>query len=155
MKLWRVAAKALVVALVALLLHLTSDPFTMVQGSDFTSFVIGPTLAVQIAYVAVLVVALVIRTGSAFSVARWAVAICAVLLASHRLVIDNLHHQIRDVYVAVPIQSLDLDPAHEGGLAILPTIGGFWIGPAGGDAALWCFSPPFIGLDRTTLSRAL
>src|SRR5205807_204695 len=99
MKLWHVAAKAIVVALVALLLHLTSDPFTMVQGSNFTSFVIGPVLTVQIACLAVLAVALVIRTRPAFSVARWAVALCAVLMASHRLVIDNLDHQIRDVYV--------------------------------------------------------
>jgi hypothetical protein len=155
MKLWHVAAKALVVAFVALLLRLTSDPFTMVQGSDFTSFVISPALTVQIACLAVLAGALVIRTSPAFSVARWAVALCAVLIASHRLVIDNLNHQIRDVYVAAPIQSLDLDPAREGGLAALPTIGGFRIGPAGANAALWCFSPPLIGLDRTALGRAL
>ena len=124
MKPWHIAAKAIVVALIALLLHLTSDPFTMVQGSDFTSFVIGPALTAQIACLMVFAIALVIRTRPAFSVARWTVALCAVLVASHRLVIDNLDHQIRDVYVAVPIQSLDLDPAREGGLAIQPTIGG-------------------------------
>lgn len=155
MKLWQVAAKTVVVVLVALLLYLTSDPFTMVQGSDFTSFVIAPALTVQIVFLAVLAVALAIPTRPALSLARWAVALCAVLMASHRLVIDNLSHQIRDVYVAVPIQSLDLDPAREGGLATLPTIGGFRIGPAGADASLWCFSPPLIGLDQAVLSRAL
>ena len=123
MKLWQVAAKAVVVVLVALLLYVTSDPFTMVQGSEFTSFVIAPTLTVQIVFLAVFAVALAIPTRRALSVARWAVALCAVLVASHRLVIDNLHHQIRDVYVAVPMQSLDLDAAHEGGLATLPPSG--------------------------------
>ena len=114
-----IAAKAIVVVLIALLLHVTSDPFTMVQGSDFTSFVIAPALTVQIVFLMVFAIALAIPTRPAFSVARWAVALCAVLVASHRLVIDNLDHQIRDVYVAVPIQSLDLDAAHEGGLATL------------------------------------
>jgi hypothetical protein len=155
MKPWPVAAKAVVVAVVALLLYATGDTFTMVQGSDFTSFVIAPALAVQIGCLVVVGVALAVPTGPALSIARWAVALGAVLVASHRLVIDNLHHEIRDVYVAAAIQTLSLDPAREGGLAVRWTMGGFRIGPAGADAALWCFSPPLIGLDRTVLSRAL
>ena len=128
----------------------------MVQGSDFTSFVIAPALAVQSRLSCGSRRCAGVPTGPALSVARWAVALCAVLVASHRLVIDNLHHEIRDVYVAMPrCRRSDLDPAREGGLAVRWTMGGFRIGPAGADAALWCFSPPLIGLDRTVLSRAL
>jgi glycyl-tRNA synthetase alpha subunit len=79
------------------------------------------------------------------------IALCAALLGSHRLVIDNVHDEIRDVYLAAPVQSLALDPAHEGGLSIDASWLDFRIGQTGSGWTLWCFSPGDLGLDPAGL----
>jgi hypothetical protein len=154
-KLRWVAAKVLIVGLLALVLFFTNDLFIMVQGSESTSFLITPTGTVQIASIAIVAIALLVPARRGLRIVGILVAIVAAMLGGHRLVFDNLNHQIRDVYLAVPMQSVSLDPAREGGLVVTASAAGFRIGPAGANDSLWCLSPLVIGLDRTALSRAV
>jgi hypothetical protein len=82
-------------------------------------------------------------------------ALCVTLLGSHRLVVDNLHNEIRDVYLGIPVQALALDPGYEGGLAIDGAAGGLRIGEAGRNRTIWLLSPDGLGLDPAALRRLL
>jgi hypothetical protein len=142
-----IAGKCLLIALLAILLRDTNDLFWMVSGSDSTSFLVSPPAAVQVACLIVFAAALLIPASRRLRVGLAAIALCAALLGSHRLVVDNVHDEIRDVYLAAPVQSLALDPAHEGGLSVEASWLGFRIGQTGTGRTLWCFSPGGLGLD--------
>ena len=148
-----VAVKCLLIALLAFVLRVTNDAFLMVRGSESTSFLVSPVVAVQVGCLVVFAAALFVPANRRLRVALTAMAFCAALLGSHRLVVDNLHNQIRDVYLAVPVQSLTIDPAHEGGLSLETSGIGFRIGQAGRGRTLWCFSPGLLGLDPAGLKR--
>jgi hypothetical protein len=147
----RIAGKCVLIALFAILLRDTNDLFWMVSGSDSTSFLVAPPIAVQGACLIVFAAALLLPASRRLRAGFMALALCAALIGSHRLVVDNVHDELRDVYLAVPWQSLPLDPAHEGGLSIESSWFGFRIGQAGKNRTLWCFSPGGLGLDPAGL----
>src|SRR5580658_3355820 len=146
-KVARIAGKCLLITLLAILMRDTNDLFWMVSGSDSTSFLVSPQAAVQIACLIVFAAALLIPASRRSRIGLVAIALGAALLGSHRLVVDNVHDEIRDVYLAAPVQSLALDPAHEGGLSVEASWAGFRIGQTGTGRTLWCFSPGIAGLD--------
>jgi hypothetical protein len=148
-----IAVKGTAITLLVLILWTTNDLFLMVGGSDSTSFLIAPTVPVQIVCLAVFAAAVLVPASGPLRLVLVMTALGAALLGGHRLVIDNLHNEIRDVYLAVAVQSLALDPAHEGGLSMTPSGAGMRIGQAGTGRALWCFSPGPIGLDPASLSN--
>jgi hypothetical protein len=155
MRSWPIAAKSFLVIGLALLLYLTNQLFLMVAGSDSTSFLISPARSIQLVCLILFAIMLLVPARPIERTLLAIAALCAALVASHRLVIDNLRHEIRDVYLGVPVQSLALDPADEGGLVLRPTPAGFRIGWIGNHPTLWCFSPAVIGLDQTELSRVV
>ena len=140
-------------AVLGLIFYLTNEPVWMILGSDSTSLVLGPPASMQFASVIVVAASLLAPATPVHRARLVVVAICVALLGGHRLVIDNLTHQIRDVYLAVPVQTLALDPAREGGLEIVETGFGFRIGQVGAAERLWCVSPPVVGLDSSALRR--
>jgi hypothetical protein len=148
-----VAVKCVLIAVFAGPLYETDDLFMMVQGSDSTSFLVTPTVTVQIVCLVIFAAALLLPASHRLRAGLLAVALLAALLGSHRLVIDNLHGEIRDVYLAVAWQSLALDPSHEGGLALNASSAGFSIGQAGTRRTLWCFSPGVLGLDASSVKN--
>jgi hypothetical protein len=142
-----ITGKCLLIALLAILLRDTNDLFWMVSGSDSTSFLVSPQVAVQVACLIIFAAALLIPASRRWRIRLLALALGAALVGSHRLVIDNVHDEIRDVYLAAPVQSLALDPAHEGSLSVEASWLGFRIGQTGTGRTLWCFSPAGLGLD--------
>jgi hypothetical protein len=136
-----IAAKFLLIALLAILLWVTDDVFEMVQRQrlDVTSHQPrgdSPNrLASRFSPLRFLVPA-----GRRWRVELLAIAVSAVSLGSHRLVIDNLHNRIRDVDLALPLQSRALDPAPEGGLSVEASGAGFRIRQAGSGRALVLFA---------------
>ena len=151
MKPWWVAGKCSLVAVLAVILYLTNDPFFMVGGSDSTSLMIGPPVSMQFASIVVVAAALMSPATPVHRARLAVLAICVAALGGHRLVIDDRNHQIRDVYLAIPVQTLAIDPAREGGFEIARTGFGFQIGQAGAIDRLWCVSPPVLGLDLSGL----
>lgn len=149
---WLTTAKCLLVALLGFVFFETNDLFFMVGGSEFTSFLITPSAIVQAICLIMFAVALLIPATRPLRSALVAIALCVALLGSHRLVVDNLHNEIRDVYMGATVQMLPLDPAHEGGLAIKRSAVGLWIG-AGRDQTIWLFSPAGLGLDPAGLKK--
>jgi len=152
MRVWPVAGKCLLVAGLILVLRLTSDPFLMVMGSESTSVLISPAVTVQVVCVIVVAAALFVPARPVVRGILGAVALCAALLGGHRLVIDNLNHGVRDVWLAIPVQSMPLDPMDEAGLKVTWSRMGFRIQAAG--SGFWCLSPPLIGLNRTAVQAA-
>jgi hypothetical protein len=146
-----IAGKCVLIALLAILVRDTNDLFWMVSGSDSTSFLVSPPATVQVACLIVFAAALLIPASRRLRIGLVAIALGAALLGSHRLVVDNVHDEIRDVYLAAPVQSLALDPAHEGGLSVEASWLGFRIGQTGTGRTLWCFSPDIVGLDASEL----
>jgi hypothetical protein len=144
--------KFLLLALIAGIFAFTDNLFLTVGGSDSTSFLITPSLTIQLIAFLVCAAALMVPAQNARLVIQLAIAIVAALLGGHRLIVDNLHHQIRDVYLAVPVQVLHLDPANEAGLSVRPVFCGAVIGPADTTRSLRVVSPAVIGLDRTRLA---
>lgn len=151
----RIAGKCVLIVLFAILLRDTNDLFWMVSGSDSTSFLVAPPITVQVACLIIFAAALLPPASRRLRAAFLALGLCAALIGSHRLVVDNVHDEIRDVYLAVPWQSLPIDPSHEGGLSIESSWLGFRIGQAGKDRTLWCFSPSGLGLDPAGLELLL
>src|SRR5579872_6255913 len=141
------------IALFALLLHETEGPFLMVAGSDVTSHLVSPTITVQIVCLVIFSITLLVPAASFVRAGLLGVALGAALLGSHRLVIDNIHDEIRDVYLAIPLQSLTLDPTNEGGLSLAVSAIGLRIGQTGAGRTLWCFSPGRFGLDPAELAN--
>ncbi len=148
------AAAALAIAAFALLLRLSDDAFLMVGGSESTSFLVAPPAAVQWTALAVFAIALLAPAHGAWRVLRVAFAFLALALGGHRLVVDHVREELRDVYLAVPVGHLKLDPAIEGGLRVIPSAAGVTVGQAGASQALWSFSPAWVGLDRRALRKA-
>ncbi len=146
------ALKCALVAGFCAVLYFTSLPFLMVGGSDSTSFLIAPPLAVQVTCVAVLAAALFWPARRRLRTVLLLPALAAIVVGGHRLVVDNLHGEVRDIYLATTVQALALDPAIEGGVSMAFTAAGFRIGQAGAGPQLWVFSPPWIGLDPRALA---
>ncbi len=152
-RLWLVAAKCVLIALVGFVFLETNDPFLMVGGSESTSFVVAPTPVVQAACVIGFAGALLVPATGLLRAALALLALVVLLIGSHRLVVDNLHNEIRDVYLGIPVQTLSLDPLQEGGLTVARSPGGLRIGQSGRPRTIWLFSPDGLGLDPTALSR--
>ena len=124
----------------------------MVGGSEFTSFLIAPTALVQAICLTVFAGALLVPATRQLRAGLTALALGVALLGGHRLVVDNLHNEIRDVYFGMRVQTLPLDPAHEGGVKTTRSVGGLRIGEAGCHRTIWLFSPDGFGLDPEGLT---
>ena len=147
------ATKSIVVLLLGILLYKSNDPFLMVRGSDSTSFLLSPDAAIQILCVVGFAAALFVPTGPRIRVGRVILMLAGALIGSHRLVIDNVGNEVRDVYLATTLRALPLDPGHEGGLSIQRTMGGISIEQKGMGKSLWVFSPLVIGLDSAAVAK--
>jgi hypothetical protein len=145
-------AKILFLVLLAGVFVLTNDLFFMVGGSQDTSFLVAPQQPVQIFLFIVCAVLVLVPATRSRRIVFFIIALLAALTGGHRLLIDNLHHEIKDVYLAIPFQAVSLDPASEAGLVIQPVFGGIKIGPRDTNRSLTIISPPFIGLDRHQLA---
>ncbi len=145
------AAKCLVIVLFAILLHATDDPLLMV-GTDPVSHLISPSITVQIVCFVVFSATLLVPAALLTRAGLLGVALGAALLGSHRLVVDDFRYEIRDVYLAISVQSLPLDPSNEEGLSLAVSAVGFRIGQKGTGRTLWCFSPGRLGLDPAELA---
>ena len=134
---------------------LSNDVFLMVSGSDATSFVLGPPFLAQAAEVAAFGLCLLLPARAAIRAGLVVLAVATGLLAGHRLVIDGLHGEIRDVYLLAAVQALPLDLASEGGLSSQADAIGFRIRQV--DARRWMrvVSPPVVGLDRDRLAAIM
>jgi hypothetical protein len=148
------AAAALAIAAFALLLGFSDDAFLMIGGSESTSFLVAPHLGVQLVCLAVFAIALLAPARGLLLGLRVALALLALVLGGHRLVVDHVREELRDVYLAVPVSRLKLDPALEGGLRTAFSDGGVTIGQVGAGPSIWVFSPAWIGLDRRMLRTA-
>ena len=137
-----------------MLLRLSDDAFLMVGGSESTSFLVAPPRIVQWASLAVFTTALLCPARGTWRTLRGALALAALLLGGHRLVVDHLREEIRDVYLAVPVNRLKLDPTIERGFRTAFTAGGVIIGQIGAAPSMWLFSPRFVGLRRQSLRDA-
>ena len=144
--------KGTVLAIVAAIFFITGQPLFMI-GSDTASELIAPRLYVQILALAICAVALWLPVRASLRSALIVLAALAVLLGGHRLLIDNLHHRLADVYLGVPVQVLALDPESETGLAAHRVTLGFWIGPKDSSRHLFILSPTGIGLNRDNVNR--
>jgi hypothetical protein len=146
-----IVVKGLVLAVFGVILYETNDEFLMVGGSNSTSFLLAPSIKLQVFAFAVCTGFLLAPVNLRIRVVLSTFAIGGVVLCSHRLVIDNLHNEIRDVYMAVTMQTLAIDAAKEGGFFTESALVGFRIGQTGSSRTLWVFSPRGIGLDRSAL----
>ena len=147
--------KLLLLAVLARVLSWSNEPFLMVGGSDSTSLLVTPSMAVQIGAFLVCAVSLLVPAKNGKRIILFSVAIVAALLGGHRLLIDNLHNRICDIYLAVPVQVLPLDPANEAGLSVQRVFGGIVIEPTGGNKSIRIISPPMIGLDKNQLASLI
>jgi hypothetical protein len=147
--------KLLFLALLMGVFFWSNDPFLMVGGSESTSFLVMPSMPVQVGAFLVCAAALLIPARNGRRIALFAVAIVAALVGGHRLLVDNLHNRISDIYLAVPVQILPLDPANEARLSVQRVFGGITIGPAGSNKPLRIISPPVIGLDKNQLTALI
>lgn len=153
MKFVRWLAKPLILIAVSIVVVASDNDLVMLPGSDAASLVIAPPVAIQILGVALVALCLFLQARPATRGVLLGVAIVSALLAGHRLVIDHLHNELRDVYLAATIQRLALDPALEGGLDVHPVVAGFTIEQSGGPQSMRVISPPLIGLDRAVLHQ--
>jgi hypothetical protein len=148
----KILVKTLIIAAFAFsLFDLGADPMVLI-GCDCQTFMLAaPSLAAQIIWLFLCALALLIPTKPGWLPARLIIALAAVLLSSHRLVIDAAHAEIRDIYLFTTIQSAPFDPG--GGIAVQITpfttaIHG--TNPTG--ATVNIFSPPEpFGLSRQQL----
>lgn len=144
--------KLLLLGLLAGVLYLSNNLFLMVGGSEFTSFMAAPRVPVQLVAFLICTVALLVPSRKSTRVGLYGVAILAALIGSHRLLVDNLHDRISDVYLAIPVQVLPIDPADEAGLSMRRVFGGIEIGPKKNDHMMRVISPAVIGLDERQLA---
>jgi hypothetical protein len=151
-RLWLLTLKCALIVLLAFVFMETNDPFLMVGGSESTSFLVAPTVPVQIVFLAAFGFVLLIPKMRFSSILSPPLALCMALLGSHRLVIDDLRGEVRDTYLGVTFQKLKIDPNNEGGLVITRSPWCVGIGEAGGKTALRLMSPVWLGLDRAALS---
>jgi hypothetical protein len=147
--------KLLLLALLAVVLAWTNDLFFIVGSSASVSHMAAPGMPVQIGAFLVCATALLAPARGGRHMALFGVAVAAALLGGHRLLVDNLHDRISDVYLAVPVQVLSFDQEHEAGLSMQRVFGGIVIGPAGGNKSLRIISPPMIGLDKNQLAALM
>jgi hypothetical protein len=145
-------AKAALLTLIAAVFFVTNQPLFMI-GSDTASELISPRLSIQVVALALIALALWLRVPLPARTVLFAVAFLAVLLGGHRLVIDNMHHRLKDVYLGISVQKLTLDPSSEAGLAARWVPLGFFIGPRDSPNTLFIFSPIAIGLDHADVVR--
>ncbi len=148
----RYAIKATILLVVTTIFVLTDNVFWMVGGSDVTSSLITPRWPIQVISLLICSAALLIPAKKITRITYLIIATAAILLGSHRLLVDNLHHRISDVYLAIPVQVLYLNPDSEFGLNIHPVFGGVLITPAGENRSLRIVSPYLIGLDPHELA---
>lgn len=94
---------------------LSNDPFLLSGGSDAPNLILGPPAHGWIGAAIVIFLLpplLVIRRSSFPTGAGWAVLWLLILaLASHRVVVDGVHGEIRDVWALLPVQRLDIQGA--------------------------------------------
>lgn len=150
---WRILVAFVPTAILGVIFRITNDLFFLVSGSESTSFMAAPSVVVQGASLFVFAITLVLFRFRLSFAPLALLAIGAALMGGHRLLVDNLHHRIMDIYCGVPVNTVPLDPADEAGLAITKTDLGLTIGLAGGARTLWVFSPPVIGLDPDAVWR--
>ncbi len=139
-------------AVLALVLDVSDTIFLLVGGSDSTSTLLSPSGRAQAGLVAAAALCLMAPAGRRARLALWAPALLLSLLATHRLLLDRNHGEIRDCYALITVQALPFDPYREGPGTVRQAWGGFAIGPPGSDATLWVLSPPLVGLDRGPLA---
>jgi hypothetical protein len=113
----KILLKTLIIAAFAFsLFDLGADPMVLI-GCDCQTFMLAaPSLAAQIIWLFLFALALFIPTKPSWLPARLIIALAAVLLSSHRLVIDAAHAEIRDIYLFTTIQPAPFDPS--GGIAV-------------------------------------
>lgn len=85
---------------------------------------------------------------------RVTLALLALALGGHRFVVDHVREELRDVYLAIPVGRLKLDPAIEGGLRIDVSATGVAVRQVGAEQSLWLLSPPLLGLNRQAFARS-
>lgn len=151
---WFVMKLCAIAALAFVIFNLSDSPFLMIGGSDATSFLVGPTLAVQVICVVSCAILILAPGSMRARLICMAIAMTLTLVGTHRLVIDNNRGEVRDIYLLMPLQTLRLVPSADYGASAIVDAAGFRVGQSGNSAWIWCLSPPLIGLDRKALLAA-
>ena len=145
---------AVLLLLLGIVLVLSDDATWMVGGSEVSSFLVTPAIWVQVVCFAVCALSLLLPARKTWRILRYPVFGLAAILGGHRLVVNDLHHRLEDVYLQVRLQRLELNPRSERGLVARPVRWGFLIGPTDDDKRfLRIVSPPVVGLNAQRLAE--
>ncbi len=143
-------SKLVLLVLLAGVLYFTNDLFLLVGSSANISHLIAPSWLTQTIEYVLCALCLLIPANGGRRVALFILALVFALLSGHRLIIDNFNHRLNDMYLAISVQTVPLDP--DTALKLQLNGAGASINQTGTNHALHVVTPIFFGLDRSRLA---